>query len=52
MIRPVYLMFCLERLDFKESSYSRLPGKLSLDYKYLYASQIPHNKAINCVYDS
>ena len=39
------LMFGLECLDFKGSSYSQLPGNLSLDCKYLHATQIPQNKA-------
>ena len=34
---------CTE-FSFKES-YSQLPGNLSQDYKYLHASQNPHNKA-------
>ena len=34
--------FGLECLNFEESSYSQLPGRLSLDYKYLCARQIPH----------
>ena len=32
----------LEYLDFKESSYSQLPGILSPDYKCLHVRQIPH----------
>ena len=34
--------FGLECLDFEESLYSHLPGRLSRDYKYLQARPIPH----------
>ena len=31
-------------LAFEESSCNQFPRNLSLDYKYLHAGQIPHNK--------
>ena len=38
MTKPCWsYVFGLECLDFKESSYSQLPGSLSPDYKYLHA---------------
>ena len=39
MSKPVWSHECM---DFEESYYSQLPGRLSLDYKYLHARQTPH----------
>ena len=38
------MVSCFGLEDFEEYSYSQLPGSLSPDYKYLHASQIPHQR--------
>ena len=39
-------MFGLKCLGFEESSYNQLPGRLSPDYKYLHAREIPHKLSL------
>ena len=47
MTQPVWSHVLALRAWTEESSYCQLPGNLGPEYKYLHASQIPHNGAFN-----